>query len=76
MTAEQIARATMFWASSTESWHTPETVCAVADLALNTLANWRANGRGPQFVKDGKLVYYRKVDVVEWFKTFQPSASC
>jgi len=72
---EQIERTKMFWASGAESWHTPETVAAVADLALSTLTNWRAQGRGPVFVKSGKLIYYRKTDLVAWFKSFQPSSS-
>lgn len=70
---DPIERAKMFWASNEDSWHSPETVAAVADLSTNTLVNWRAQGRGPQFVKDGKLIYYRKADVIAWFKSFQPS---
>ena len=41
-----IERTSMFWASNDASWHTPETLAAVADLSLNTLTNWRAQGRG------------------------------
>lgn len=63
----------MFWSSGDDSWHSPETISAVTELSNNTLTNWRAQGRGPLFVKDGKLIYYRKCDVVAWFKTFQPS---
>ena len=65
--------ASMFWASNDASWHTPETLAAVADLSLNTLVNWRAQGKGPAFVKSGKLIYYRKQDVIRWFESFQPS---
>ena len=68
-----IERTKMFWSSNDDSWHSPETIAAVAELSTNTLVNWRSQGRGPQFVKDGKLIYYRKADVVEWFKSFQPS---
>lgn len=67
--------ASMFWASNDASWHTPETLAAVADLSLNTLVNWRAQGKGPVFVKSGKLIYYRKQDVIRWFESFQPSNS-
>lgn len=63
----------MFWASNEDSWHTTETICAVTDLSPNTLQNWRAEGRGPMFFKSGKLVFYRKKDVIRWFETFQPS---
>jgi hypothetical protein len=72
---QPIERAAMFWASNDDSWHSPETIAAVADLSTHTLVNWRAQGRGPQFVKSGKLIYYRKSDVLAWFKSFQPSAS-
>lgn len=68
-----IIRTQMFWGAADDSYHTPETISAVTELSMNTLVNWRAQGRGPVFVKSGKLIYYRKKDVVEWFKTFQPS---
>lgn len=70
-----IERTTMFWASNDDSWHTPETVAAVTELSPNTLQNWRAQGQGPIFFKSGKLVFYRKKDIVTWFKSFQPSQS-
>ena len=68
-----IERTSMFWASNDDSWHTADTLAAVADLSTNTLMNWRAQGRGPIFVKSGKLIYYRKKDVIQWFESFQPS---
>lgn len=70
---EQIELVKMFWASPDASWHTPETVAAVAGLSLQTLKNWRCEGSGPTYGKSGKLVYYTKADVLAWFKTFQPS---
>ena len=50
-----IERTSMFWASNDASWHTADTLAAVADLSTNTLMNWRAQGRGPIFVKSGKF---------------------
>lgn len=70
-----IERIQMFWASNDDSWHTPETICAVTELSPNTLQNWRAQGQGPVFFKSGKLVFYRKKDILKWFETFQPSQS-
>lgn len=68
-----IERTTMFWASNDDSWHTTETIAAVTELSTSTLLNWRAQGVGPTFVKSGKLVFYRKADIIAWFKEFQPS---
>lgn len=70
-----IERTKMFWAANEDSWHTPETVCAVTELSPNTLQNWRAQGQGPVFFKSGKLVFYRKKDILNWFQSFQPSQS-
>ena len=70
-----IERTQMFWASNDDSWHTTETICAVTELSPNTLHNWRAQGQGPVFFKSGKLVFYRKKDVLKWFESFQPSQS-
>jgi hypothetical protein len=70
---EKIDRARMFWSSNDVSWHPPETVAAVTELSTNTLVNWRAMGKGPDFVKSGKLIYYRKCDIIKWFESFAPS---
>jgi hypothetical protein len=70
-----IERTKMFWASNDDSWHTTETVCAVTELSLSTLMNWRAQGTGPVFFKSGKLVFYRKKDILTWLNSFQPSQS-
>ena len=31
-----------------------------------TLATWRAESKGPDYVKLGKSIFYRKQDVVTW----------
>lgn len=69
----QIERTSMFWASNDESWHTTETIAAVTELSINTLLNWRSQGVGPVFFKSGRMVFYRKKDIMAWLKTFQPS---
>jgi hypothetical protein len=68
-----VERISMFWASNDDSWHTPETVCAVLELSNNTLMNWRCMGKGPTYHKSGKLVFYRKKNIVNWLESFQPS---
>lgn len=32
----------------------------------NTLTNWRSQNKGPQYIKQGRMVRYRKSDVIEW----------
>lgn len=63
----------MFWASNDESWHTTETIAAVTELSVNTLLNWRCQGIGPVYFKSGRMVFYRKKDIIAWLCTFQPS---
>lgn len=33
-----------------------------------TVASWRRNGDGPDFVQIGKRIFYRRADVVDWVK--------
>jgi hypothetical protein len=35
-------------------------------LETSTLANWRWSGRGPDFVKYGRQIKYRREDVDAW----------
>ena len=35
-------------------------------LTTNTLRIWRHTGKGPDFVKVGKSIFYRFVDITEW----------
>jgi hypothetical protein len=44
----------------------PETVAAELHLKRETLTSWRANGRGPSFLKVGRAVFYRRADLAEW----------
>lgn len=73
---EDAARAHLFWAAAGDCYFTAKTVCAVLDVAEQTLANWRVSGDGPKFVKRGRILYYRKEDVMAWLKGLgQPVAS-
>ena len=42
-----------------------ETAAAIwlGDLAHRTLANWRSHGRGPRFIRVGRLIRYRVEDL-------------
>lgn len=43
-----------------------EELAEVLEVKPPTLATWRAEERGPDYVKLGKSVFYRKQDVLEW----------
>lgn len=36
------------------------------EVKAQTLATWRADGKGPDYVKVGKSVFYRLQDVSDW----------
>lgn len=56
----------VFWSSPDDSLHPVSVVCAVTDLAGNTLTNLRVAGEGPDYIKRGGKIYYRKASVVRW----------
>jgi hypothetical protein len=37
-------------------------------VPTGTLANWRYQGRGPAFVRHGRFVRYRAVDIASWLQ--------
>ena len=37
-------------------------------FTVGTLANWRLIGKGPRFIKIGRTVRYRVVDLLEWME--------
>lgn len=43
-----------------------EELAEVLEVKTATLATWRAENRGPDYVKLGKSVFYRKQDVLDW----------
>ncbi len=36
-------------------------------LKARTLANWHSQGKGPDFVRDGKRVVYEKESFIQWY---------
>lgn len=48
---------------------TPEDVSEYLGVPPGTLANWRYQGRGPAFVRLGRHVRYRAVDVAAWVES-------
>lgn len=45
-----------------------EELAGVIDVKPHTLAVWRAEGKGPDFTRLGKSVFYRQVDVRAWIE--------
>lgn len=45
-----------------------EDLAAILDVGVDTLAEWRRLRKGPDFVKMGKGVMYRRDDVAAWVK--------
>jgi len=41
-------------------------LAAMLGITDHTLQYWRTNGGGPRYVKLGKTVYYRTVDIKRW----------
>jgi hypothetical protein len=39
------------------------------DLHPNTLCKWRISGKGPRYVKAGRVVKYRISDIENWLST-------
>lgn len=73
---ESTARASLFWSATDDCFFNAKTISAALDVAEQTLANWRVSGDGPKFVKKGRVLYYRKADVMDWLKGLgQPVAS-
>lgn len=44
----------------------PEAVARLLRVRPHTLANWRALGKGPAYVKFGRTVRYRESDIARW----------
>lgn len=47
----------------------PEDLAEREGVALETVYSWNKQGRGPQYLKIGKLCRYRVADVLAWEKS-------
>lgn len=47
---------------------TQEDLALLLDVSVDTLREWRRLKQGPDFVKTGKGVMYREVDIQDWLK--------
>jgi excisionase family DNA binding protein len=52
----------------------PHELSELLGVPVGTLANWRSGRTGPPFVKVGRHVRYRPIDVDEWIadRVFEP----
>jgi hypothetical protein len=49
-----------------------QTVARQLQITVHALRRWRFEGRGPRFIRTGRLVRYRPEDVNTWLRT-QPT---
>lgn len=47
-------------------WLTPDDLARMWQVSVGTIANWRTNKKGPEFVRIGGLVRYNPTAVQAW----------
>ena len=52
---------------------TPEDVAALLQVTVNTLQNWRYNGRGPIFSRVGGIIRYTRQDINDFIYSSRQS---
>lgn len=60
---------------ATKRYNSPEFAAEYLGIKIQTLANWRVEGRGPKFYRVGRLVRYRIEDLEAWIETSNSSAN-
>lgn len=53
-------------------WLTPDDLARMWQVSAGTIANWRTNKKGPEFVRIGGLVRYHPEAVNAWLEA-QPT---
>lgn len=51
-----------------ETLLTPKQAADVLGVSIKTLEKWRSIDAGPQFVRLGRLVRYRPIDILAWLE--------
>lgn len=64
-----------FYSAPNQSLHNQVVVAHVRDCSVATMERDRWAGGGIPFIKIGRLVRYRKSDVLEWLGKHQPQSS-
>lgn len=47
---------------------TPEELGSMLEVTVETLREWRRLKQGPDYVKTGKSVMYREIDIAQWLE--------
>jgi excisionase family DNA binding protein len=53
-------------ARTTEDLKTPLELAERLKIQPRTLQDWRSTGRGPKFVRVGRVIRYRESDIEKW----------
>jgi predicted DNA-binding transcriptional regulator AlpA len=64
-----------FWAAPDEALFPQTVLVAITGLSAAYFERGRWAGYGPKFIKLGRLVRYRKADVLDWINHRPPVAS-
>jgi predicted DNA-binding transcriptional regulator AlpA len=64
-----------FWGAPDQALFTERTLVALTDLSEAYFQRARWSGDGPKFLKIGRLVRYRKSDVVAWLNMGESAES-
>jgi predicted DNA-binding transcriptional regulator AlpA len=64
-----------FWSAPDQALFPQTVLVAVTGLSHAHFERARWSGTGPKFVKLGRMVRYRKVDVIDWINQRPPAAS-
>lgn len=56
-------------AAQLNALNTPEEITRVLRIPTNTLNYWRAEGKGPRFIKIGRSIYYSRDDVFDYLQS-------
>ncbi|MBT1177597.1 helix-turn-helix domain-containing protein [Bifidobacterium callimiconis] len=75
--ASQPSSALADLSESLDPLNSPATVSRVTGVSVNTLAYWRCTGKGIPFVKMGRIVRYKRDDVLAYIQdhTFTSSSA-
>lgn len=53
-------------------WATPPEAAAYTGYKVPTLKNWRSQGKGPDFHRQGRSIRYRYADLDRWMTSDNP----
>jgi hypothetical protein len=50
---------------------TEQFTAASLDVSVSGMRKWRAQGKGPPYLRLGRLIRYRRLDVMRWLQEHQ-----